>query len=503
VESVSCRRRYISAGSNSGLSRWFNAAMSSKGGSRGGALALVVCALVLLAFAAPASGAIAGSKDRVTTFPQPRTLPTGGAEELFVDPAGWVWFTQTYEESHGPGTEPSHPPRIVRMNPLGETEIVADHERAEGFARTADGSVWWTGGFFAINRIAPDGSVHWYPLPETATEYTSPGWQIVAGSDGNVWFGASRMERNPGPEDPQLKAMIVRLTPAGEFTEFALPGRGGYPTRLTLGPDGNVWFTERNSDRVGKITPSGEVTTFPLPYYARPGDIAVGADGALWFAEEGNETPAIGRITTSGALSEFPLDVEERSPYSLTAGSDGRIWFALGPATIARISPSGRLSRVQLPHATGPSRLAAGPEGNVWYTAGAGPPCAPGDSGCGDGGYFQAGIIGRVEPAPLSLGIESVKPAKRGTRAKLRVSCFDGMADSVCRGILRLRLGGKEVAKKRFRLGADLSRGLSLKLSRDARERLRSSGRLRLLAQAKLAGGHPVSKRVTLRLPAR
>src|ERR1700730_6073061 len=79
------------------------------------------------------------------------------------------------------------------------------------------------------------------------------------------------------------------------------------PSRLTsvayeiaAGPDGALWFTETFASRIGRITTSGVVSEFPLPTSGSgPADIAAGPDGALWFTEEG--VHKIGRITTSGA----------------------------------------------------------------------------------------------------------------------------------------------------------------------------------------------------------
>ena len=33
---------------------------------------------------------------------------------------------------------------------------------------------------------------------------------------------------------------------------------------MTLGPDGNLWFTNTGNDTIGRIAPSGEITTFPV-----------------------------------------------------------------------------------------------------------------------------------------------------------------------------------------------------------------------------------------------
>jgi hypothetical protein len=54
--------------------------------------------------------------------------------------------------------------------------------------------------------------------------------------------------------------------------------------------------------------------------------IAPGPDGALWFTggEDGNQ---IGRITTSGAITEYAVPTAYSFPVGITAGPDGALWF--------------------------------------------------------------------------------------------------------------------------------------------------------------------------------
>jgi streptogramin lyase len=90
------------------------------------------------------------------------------------------------------------------------------------------------------------------------------------------------------------------------LTEFPLPEAGSRPVGITLGPDGNLWFTEFDGNRIGRITPAGSVTEFPLPSSdSQPFMIAPGPDGNLWFSEY-NATK-IGRITPDGVITEYPL----------------------------------------------------------------------------------------------------------------------------------------------------------------------------------------------------
>jgi hypothetical protein len=51
---------------------------------------------------------------------------------------------------------------------------------------------------------------------------------------------------------------------------------------LALGADGNVWFTEPQVDKVGKITPQGAISELQVPEAGVPLGIASGADKNLW-----------------------------------------------------------------------------------------------------------------------------------------------------------------------------------------------------------------------------
>ena len=61
-----------------------------------------------------------------------------------------------------------------------------------------------------------------------------------------------------------------------------MPGPG-----ITAGPDGNLWFTEHDADKIGMINPTTHaITEFPVPTAnADPNGISAGPDGNLWFTE--------------------------------------------------------------------------------------------------------------------------------------------------------------------------------------------------------------------------
>lgn len=467
-----------------------------------GALAAIALGLaaLLLGISAAAASAVVSSKAPVTLYKFPRVPPTGGNEALAVDLQGSVWFEQTYEESAEAGGEPRFPGQVVRMSREGQITVAAK-SRAHGFAVAADNSVWFPG-FAQIVRVAPDGSISEFPLPWDSKVVLASG-PIVAGADGNIWFSAGRSFPGDDGVARESEAIIGRLSPDGELTEFDLPGRGGYPTRLVAGPDGNVWFTEYIEDRIGRITPAGEIQQFQLARYSRPNEIVSGPDGALWFMVEHDEGPAIGRITTAGAVTEFPLGSGERlGAGTLAAGPDGRLWFVAEARTIWRISTTGRISRLELPSLT-PRDIAVGPEGSVWYTSDAEPPCLPGDAVCGDGGYYQSGVIGRIDPAPLSTDIAGVRLTAGGRKVKLWLACLDGISGETCKGLLRLRGGGRKAVKRRYALATDLTRAISVPLDRRTRTNLARTGRLNLRITTTVSGGRTTTESVGLRLRSR
>jgi streptogramin lyase len=101
---------------------------------------------------------------------------------------------------------------------------------------------------FASFAVAPSAlaavSITEFPVPTT---FSGP-FQITLGPDGNLWF----------TED--IAGNIGKITPSGAITEYPIPTVDSHPLGITAGPDGNVWFTEGSSNKIGKITPSGAVT---------------------------------------------------------------------------------------------------------------------------------------------------------------------------------------------------------------------------------------------------
>ena len=138
-------------------------------------------------------------------------------------------------------------------------------------------------------------------------------------------------------------------------------------TGITVGPDGNLWFTEPNLDSIGRMTPSGQVTQFPV--FITPAGITVGPDGNLWFTCPDEDT--ICQITTSGQLSLSNSGITPGSrPTGITAGPDGGLWFTEFNGGIGEMSTNGYAIEFTTGITPGsrPTAIRVGPDGNLWFT---------------------------------------------------------------------------------------------------------------------------------------
>ena len=143
------------------------------------------------------------------------------------------------------------------------------------------------------------------------------------------------------------------------------------PSSITSGPDGALWFTNYSGPgaghgSIGRITTSGTVSDFTGSGIRHPAGITTGPDGALWFTSDG-VMGSIGRITPSGTISTYSgRGIGE--PASITAGPDGALWFNNGGGDeVGRITTSGTVSIYSGPGADVVD-ITTGPDGALWFT---------------------------------------------------------------------------------------------------------------------------------------
>jgi streptogramin lyase len=199
-----------------------------------------------------------------------------------------------------------------------------------------------------------------FPLPAASSPFPQG---ITAGPDGNVWF--TELFTNS----------VGRLTPGGSLTQFPLKG-DGQPNRIATGPDGRLWIsnqatTEQFTSRVDRLSTSGVDTTFTVG--AQTGGVTAGPDGNIWFTEP--FPPQVLRVTPAGRVTTFPLPVADgASAGQITAGADGNLWVSAG-TSIARVTPSGSITEYPIPAGELPpgapqsaEGIAPGPGGDIWFT---------------------------------------------------------------------------------------------------------------------------------------
>lgn len=202
-------------------------------------------------------------------------------------------------------------------------------------------------------------------LAARVTEWAIPGGSvslegITLGPDGNLWYTSFN------------NGKIGRVTPTGTVTEFEASGQpNGGPVGITAGPDGNLWYTLKNVGRIGRMTPSGVLTEYPAStaVVSGPEGITAGPDGNVWFTQR--LSGRIGRISPDGVLAEFPITSSAVSqPVGITAGPDGNLWFVeYGANRIGRITPTGTITEYDVPTPnSGPFAIVTGPDGNLWFT---------------------------------------------------------------------------------------------------------------------------------------
>lgn len=401
--------------------------------SRAGLLLPSLVGLLAVVLLLPATAAAA----TVTEYeiPTATSQPTG----ITVGPDGALWFTE--ENGH----------KIARITTDGQiTEFPISNPSAPGEITAGppgDRSVWFTE-FGAnppkVGRIPVDGGPpQEFALPDGF--YGPDG--ITAGPDGAIWFTLNSAGR------------IGRITLDGSLIQSfgAENGMTGWrPGDITPGPDGRLWFTESEAGKVGAIRPGDPpvIEEYDLPGSDPSGIAASG--GSIWFTM--HSLDLVGRISTLGQ-SPDRFGPTGRGPSGIALGPDGALWFAETEANkIGRMTTTGRVTEFQLPPdprgPNWPEEIVAGPDGAMWFT----------EKGVNKIGRIEAGsptstFVPPPQPPPLQLTSKPLPPLPAKTNAACRVPRLRGLTVAQARRKLRrakcrYRIRGKgRVTSSRPRAG--------------------------------------------------
>ncbi|NHC14171.1 hypothetical protein G9H71_10295 [Motilibacter sp. E257] len=154
---------------------------------------------------------------------------------------------------------------------------------------------------------------------------------------------------------------------------FPIPTADSNPQEIVVGPDGNLWFTERQGHRLGVVNPgTGQISEIPYAYEPDdldedygPDDI-VSSGGYLWFSHDVGR--AISRIAPGGqiALVDSGRD-NDGVTEDLAAAADGGVWQtdSIGEEVRRINGAATQLQRYPADYDDGP--LVAVGDGSVWY----------------------------------------------------------------------------------------------------------------------------------------
>jgi virginiamycin B lyase len=172
-----------------------------------------------------------------------------------------------------------------------------------------------------------------------------------------------------------LLCLLPTLANPQESKYYDVP-KGDFPHDVAVGANGEVWYAGQKLGIAGRLDPaSGQFERIPLGKNSAPHGVIVGPDGAPWFTDGGQN--AIVRVdpATKG-VKVWPLP-PERMPYTNlnTAAFDGkgRIWFTGQNGIYGRLDPkSGDMKVWDAPKGRGPYGITGTPSGDIWFVSLAG-----------------------------------------------------------------------------------------------------------------------------------
>jgi virginiamycin B lyase len=284
----------------------------------------------------------------------------GSTHEITVGPDGNLWITQMKQD------------RVVRMSIDGQFTFfpTGAGSMPHGIEFDSQGRLWVTlQGYNTITQMDLNGNIvasHTIPFPNS-----NPHGLTVA-SDGKVWF-TGREGNVVGYFDPATDA----------FKIFPLPNpdpnpdpekNGNFPIYISEAPDGSMYFTDLLTSNVGRITPSGALTFYPLPSkYGPPNNarsiaVIVRPDGVAVVTEESGH--AYATITPDGVVTEYPLSPANAEAASLTYDTAGALWIQYNtPDAIGLVQPDGSVTPYPIPTLDAVQhRIIVGPDGSLWFT---------------------------------------------------------------------------------------------------------------------------------------
>lgn len=237
------------------------------------------------------------------------------------------------------------------------------------------------------------GDTFWF----TFSDHNSPAYiGKMIGSSGQVTLynvGSANDDLNliditRGPHDPLWfigTDLVGCIYPDGQDYTIFHDNMLGTTGSIATGNDGALWFTFNGNDGtsgVARISTAGDLTYYPVP--DQTDDIVAGDGNDLWFTQR--NANRINRLTTSGQLTQYQLgdvssSISAPSPTTIARVASGTYAFGAltahigsgsgaGPDYMGTINTSGDVTLYQQPSQVDIAidAVYAGWANEVWFT---------------------------------------------------------------------------------------------------------------------------------------
>jgi virginiamycin B lyase len=257
----------------------------------------------------------------------------------------------------GSGPLPTPTPRVPHV--LNEFAVPTANSKPGGITLARDGFMYFAEQNAGnIGQLTTGGSVKEFSIATGGGTAGNVAISITSGPDGSLWFteqGAA----------PGIGTMNVVGNAVKEY-----PIAGSAPVDIISGPVQNTLvFTDPAHNAIGQITTAGAVTEIPIPTAnATPIGLAIGSDQRVYFAEYAASKIGIYNAQTN-SISEVPTTTPNAGPTAVVEGPDGAIWFTENNvAKMGRITTSGLVSEFSLSPATTAAALISAVDNNLYFT---------------------------------------------------------------------------------------------------------------------------------------
>jgi virginiamycin B lyase len=183
--------------------------------------------------------------------------------------------------------------------------------------------------------------------------------QYIAGAkDGTAWYTDNNNT-------------VVHITTSCVLSPYTIPTGNANPQGITLGENGNMWFTEYNSSKVAEVTPSGSVSEFGTLFGSdSPQMLADRGDGTVWYAGYGGNH--VGYVNEfNGVAGETTMPTGGSGPWDVAEAPNGYLYVSENlNDDMARLATLFQSPIPQTPVTSGSESesVVLGPDGNLWFT---------------------------------------------------------------------------------------------------------------------------------------